>query len=145
MQKNQPEKRKFLPPFSELVDQLTINQIKEVFFHDNHESYAKEIEKICHDLDLLIEEKNLKLTSKMIRQFIIIAQMNLHIWHNKDEMQKHLNNNEKYLQLLKIAHQLNGIRNQMKNALLEDCGDKEASAKRSNFETDGLKGWKVSA
>ncbi len=141
----QPEKRKFLPPFAELMDQLTIHQIKEVLFHDNHESYAKGIKKICHDIDLLIEEKNLKLSSKLIRRIIIIAQMNLHIWHNKDKMQEHLNDNETYLKLLKIAHQLNGIRNQMKNALLEECGDKELSGKKTNFETDGLKGWKVSA
>jgi hypothetical protein len=67
--------------------------------------------------------------------------MNLHIWHNKDLMQT---DETRYNDLLKFAHQLNGIRNQMKNILMEETGDREKSAQRSNFNTDGLEGWEIS-
>ena len=60
--------------------------------------------------------------------------MNLHIWNNKDLMQDNLENDEEYLKLLKLAHQLNGIRNKMKNQLLDIEGTKDESQKKSNFE-----------
>jgi hypothetical protein len=51
---------------------------------------------------------------------------------------------EKYLDLLKLSHQLNGLRNQVKNMLMEEAGDHEKSARRTNFNTDGLEGWGIS-
>lgn len=133
--------RKFLPPFTELIDCLTINQIKEVLIAKNKESYAQEMEKLTHDIDLIVEERGLKLSSRLIRIIIALSQMNLHIWFNKDKMQ---NDPLHYSELLKFAHQLNGIRNQMKNLLLEEAGDREKSAQRTNFNTDGLEGWDIS-
>jgi hypothetical protein len=50
---------------------------------------------------------------------------------------------ENYDQLLKLAHQLNGTRNQIKNKLLELFNEKNLSTSRSNFETDGLENWNV--
>ena len=58
--------------------------------------------------------------------------------YNKDLMQDNLENDEEYLKLLKLAHQLNGIRNKMKNQLLDIEGTKDESQKKSNFETDNL-------
>jgi len=133
--------RQYVVPLSELIDRLTVDQIKEVLLPDGKESYAAEMRKICNDIDLIIAEKNLKLNAHLLRTVIIIAQINLHIWHNKDLMQ---NDESKYNDLLKLAHQLNGIRNKMKNLLLEETGDLEKAAQRSNFNTDGLKGWDVS-
>ncbi len=133
--------RKYLTPFSELVDMMTVDQIKEVLLPDMKESVARQMQDVMHDIDLLIKERDIKLTSRMIRIIIVIAQMNLHIWHNKDEMQK---DESRYSELLNLAHQLNGIRNQMKNLLLEEVGDREKSARRTNFGTDGLEGWDVS-
>ena len=54
-----------------------------------------------------------------MRIIVLISQINLHIWKNKDLMQENLDNSEKYLSLLKLSHQLNGIRNRMKNYILE--------------------------
>ena len=89
-------------------------------------------------MDIIIEKENIKLDSKIIRIIVLISQMNLHIWKNKDLMQENLENNEKYLELLKLAHQLNGIRNKMKNILLDIEGANDESQKKSNFETDNL-------
>lgn len=102
---------------------------------------AEEMGKVAHDIDLIIEERDLKLSARLIRIIIAIAQMNLHIWYNKDKMQ---NDSEKYMDLLKLAHQLNGVRNRMKNILLEEVGDKDKSARKTNYNTDGLEGWDIS-
>ena len=40
-------KRKFLPTINELIDRLSIHQLKEVFIPENKENYAKEIRKIA--------------------------------------------------------------------------------------------------
>lgn len=135
------KERQYLPPLAELVDKLSIDQIKEVLMRGNRQDYAREMEKLSHDIDVIIEERGLVLSARLLRIVIAIAQMNLHIWYNKDRMQA---DPDHYLELLKLSHQLNGIRNQMKNLLLEETGDKEKSARRTNFNTDGLEGWDVS-
>lgn len=133
--------RKFTLPLAELIDRLTIDQIKEVLLPEHKESFSQEMEKLAHDIDLIIAEKGLRLSSRFLRIVIAMAQLNLHIWQNKDRMQE---DPERYLELLKFSHQLNGIRNQLKNLLLEETGDREKSAERSNFNTDGLENWTIS-
>jgi len=133
--------RKFLPPFAELVDRLTVDQIKEVLIPARANACAQEMQQIAHDLDLMISQKDIKLSARLIRMIIVIAQMNLHIWYNKDLMAE---SPDRYLELLKLAHQLNGLRNQVKNLLLEEVGDREKSAQWTNFNTDGLEGWSIS-
>ncbi len=139
--KQNNQDRKYLPTLADLIDSLTINQIKEIKFRDKKSAYEKEIKEICHDIDLVIEEKQIKFSSKFIRIIVIIAQLNLYIWENKDKMQE--GKEENYLQLLKLAHQLNGIRNTMKNELSEEFGEKNPSKKRTNIEADDLKGWEI--
>lgn len=141
---NRPKKkneREYLPTLADLIDALTINQIKELKFHDKKTAYADEIKKICHDIDLLISQKQIKLSAKIIRLITVIAQINLFIWNNKDKMQE---NPEHYNDLLKLSHQLNGIRNKMKNLLLEFSDEGKLGKKRTNLETDDLKGWEIS-
>ena len=135
------KERQHLPTLAELIDCLSIDQIKEVMIPQHKESFAKEMEKLTHDIDLIIEERGLRLSARLVRIIVVIAQMNLHIWYNKDRMQ---DDSEKYMDFLKLSHQLNGIRNQMKNILLEEAGDKERSAQRTNYNTDGLEGWDIS-
>lgn len=132
--------RKYLPALSDLIDALSINQVKEIKL-EKKQSYALEIKKISHDIDMLISQKKIKLSARLIRMVIVIAQINLFIWNNKDKMQEDPKN---YSDLLKVAHQLNGIRNRIKNLLLEISGEVEPSKKRTNVETDDLKGWDIS-
>jgi len=133
--------RQFRLPLAEMIDRLTVNQIKEVLLSKDKESYSREIAQLEHDIDLIIKEKDIKCTARLIRVGIIIGQMNLHIWHHKDMMGI---DPSQYGAFLKLAHQLNGVRNRMKNLLLEITGDAEPSTKRSNTEIDGLQGWDVS-
>jgi len=132
--------RKYLPTLADLIDALSIDQIKEIKL-DNKQSYALEIKKISYDIDMLISQKQIKLSAKLIRMIIVIAQMNLFIWNNKDKMQE---DPKHYNDLLKMAHQLNGIRNRIKNLILEQSDEVEPSKKRTNVETDDLKGWEIS-
>lgn len=132
--------REYLPTLADLIDALSIDQIKEIKLKYK-QSYALEIKKISHDIDLLITQKQIKISAKLIRMIIIIAQMNLFIWHNKDKMQE---DPEHYSDLLKLSHQLNGIRNRIKNLLLQLTNDTEPSKKRTNLQTDDLKGWEIS-
>lgn len=132
--------RKYLPTLADLIDALSIDQIKEIIL-ENKQSYSSEMKKIAHDIDVLISQKQIKLSARLIRMIIVIAQINLFIWNNKDKMR---DDPDHYNDLLRLAHQLNGIRNRIKNLLLELADDLEPSNKRTNVETDDLKGWEIS-
>jgi hypothetical protein len=132
------EERQFLPSLSELLDRLTVTQIKQALLGDKNKDFYNEINKLSNDMDIIIKKENIKLDSRIIRIIVLISQINLHIWKNKDLMQENLDNDKEYLKLLKLAHQLNGIRNRMKNQLLEIEGSNDESQKKSNFETDNL-------
>ena len=128
--------RKYLPTISELIDRLSIVQLKEVFIPEHKEEYAKEIKDIVHDLDELMNWE--KPTGEMIRAIIVLAQMNLHIWHNESEARKGINAEEN----LRLTHGLNGIRNTAKNKLQEFVGgrkDYKVDCLASEFED-----WEVS-
>lgn len=141
MKKNTNVKRTYLPTLADLIDSLTISQLKEVKFHDDTLAYAHELKRICHDIDMLIREKNVRFTSTLIRIITIIAQVNMSIWDNKDKMQEV--KGKHYVKLLTNAHQLNGVRNTMKNKISEMVGDTDPSKKRTNVETDDVKGWRI--
>ena len=132
------KKRKFLPPLAELIDRMTVTQIKLALLKNGKNDFANELKKLEHDIDIIICENNVAVDSNIIRSAIILAQINLHIWINKDKMQTNLENEPEYLRLLKFAHQLNGIRNKIKNSLLNREKIQNESQKKSNLETDGL-------
>jgi len=69
--------RKYLPTISDLIDRLSIIQLKEVFIPEHKKEYAQEIKDIVHDLNELMNWE--KPSGEMIRAIIVLAQMNLHI------------------------------------------------------------------
>lgn len=130
--------RQFLPPLSEIIDRMTVTQIKLNLLEDGKADFKSELQRLSNDIDIILGEKNIPASSELINSIVMLSQLNLHIWQNKDEMQLNLENEPIYLSLLKRAHQLNGFRNQIKNRILLLEGIKDASQIRSNFETDGL-------
>jgi len=74
--------RKYLPTLAELIDRLSIIQLKEVFITENKEEYAKEIQDIVSDIEDILKQDKIVLDSSTIRAIIVLSQMNLHIWHN---------------------------------------------------------------
>ena len=48
------KQRKWLPTLGELIDRLSIHQLKEVFIPENKDNYAKEMNDMVHDIDMRI-------------------------------------------------------------------------------------------
>lgn len=107
------DRRKYLPTLSELIDRLSINQIKEVKISDKKVEYSAEIADIIHDIDLLLKSGNLVLDGESIRAIIILAQYNLHIWHNEANYRAGVKDGNN----LELSHSLNGVRNRAKNII----------------------------
>jgi hypothetical protein len=131
------KQRKYLPTLSELVDRLSIAQLKEVFISEHKVEYAKEIAEICHDIDIMLEEGE-SVTSDTIRAVVVLSQMNLHIWHNETNYRNGVKDGNN----LELTHGLNGIRNTAKNKIQEINGG------RKDYKIDCLaadfKEWEIS-
>ena len=130
--------RKYLPTLSELVDRLSIVQLKEVFISEHKDEYAKEIADIVHNIQVLLDEQGGKITAETIRAIVVLSQMNLHIWHNESNYRKGIKDGNN----LELTHGLNGIRNVAKNRIQEVVGG------RKDYKIDCLaadfKDWDIS-
>ena len=129
--------RKYLPTLSELIDRLSIVQLKEVFIPEHKKEYAEEIGNIVHDIDLLLPESS-EVSGDIIRAIVVLSQMNLHIWHNESNYRKGIKDGNN----LELTHGLNGIRNTAKNKIQEVVGG------RKDYKIDCLaaefKDWEIS-
>lgn len=131
--------RKFLPTISELLDRLSIVQLKEVFIPEHKQEYAKEISEIVHDIQIILDENpDHRMTAEMLRALIVVSQMNLHIWHNESAVRKGIAGPAN----LALTHGLNGIRNTGKNKIQEVFGG------RKDYKIDCIaadfKDWEIS-
>jgi len=131
-------KRKYLPTLSELIDRLSIVQLKEVFIPEHKDEYALEIADIVHDIQAHIDENKSEITAETIRAIVVLSQMNLHIWHNESNYRKGIKDGNN----LELTHGLNGIRNVAKNRIQEVVGG------RKDYKIDCLaadfKDWNIS-
>lgn len=136
------KERKYLPTLGDLVDRLSICQLKEVFISDYKSEYAEEIKNIIHDIDIILEENKGKLDAETIRAIVVLSQMNLHIWHNESNVRKgNVDNNN-----LELTHGLNGVRTTAKNKIQEKVGgrkDWKIDCLAANLKED-YKSWEVS-
>ena len=130
--------RKYLPTLSELIDRLSITQLKEVFISEHKDEYAQEIADIVHDIQAHIDENKSEITAETIRAIVVLSQMNLHIWHNESNYRKGIKDGNN----LELTHGLNGIRNTAKNKIQEVVGG------RKDYKIDCLaaefKDWDIS-
>lgn len=129
--------RKYLPTLAELVDRLSISQLKEVFIPEHKREYAQEIRDILHDIQLILDSCE-KIDAEVIRAVVVLSQMNLHIWHNESNYRKGIKEGNQ----LELTHGLNGIRNTAKNKIQEVVGG------RKDYKIDCLasefKDWEIS-
>jgi len=129
--------RKYLPTLGELIDRLSIVQLKEVKIPKHKEEYAQEISEIVHDINEILEEKP-KVDGEFIRALVVLSQMNAHIWYNEDNAR----NGEDAGNKLMLTHGLNGIRNTAKNKIQElDGGRKDY---KIDCIADEFNEWEVS-
>lgn len=134
-----PNTRHYTFSLADLIDSLTINQIKEVFFQgEKQEICIQAIRQLSHDIDLLIKEKKIRLTGYLVRLIVFISQANLHTWYNKDRMQ---NDKDNYFDLLKFAQEMNGLRNHVRNLLNIIFNELEPSNQKATFLDYSNKMW----
>jgi hypothetical protein len=123
------DQRKYLPTFAELIDRMSICQLKAIFIPDNKEAYDKEIQDIQHDLDQIIRDKDIKLTSELLKATSVVMLANRYIWENESKCR---NGDSQDLELLKLTHSINGVRNVAKNVISKELGE------RVDLKTDCL-------
>jgi len=135
------EKRKYLPTLAELIDRMSISQLKEVFIPEHKEVYTQEIKDIQHDVDLILKENNGVIDAQTIRAIVVLAQTNLHIWHNESNYRKGIKEGNN----LELTHGLNGVRNTAKNKIQEIVGgrkDYKVDCLAAEFQNWGIS-WEV--
>jgi hypothetical protein len=118
-------KRKYLPTLAELIDRMSIVQMKQIFISENAEEYEKEIRNIMHDIDFLLINKEpnneLIFNAKCIRASLLIQFSNRIIWENESKARLGGSDQDK---LLKFTHSINGIRNTAKNIISREIGER---------------------
>ena len=135
------EQRKYLPTLAELIDRLSIVQLKEVFIPEHKEEYAQEIKDIVHDISWLLcqtTERNAPdITGEVVRAIVVLSQLNAHVWYNESAVRKGTGEGN-----LALTHGLNGLRNVAKNKIQEIVGG------RKDYKIDCLaaefKDWTIS-
>jgi hypothetical protein len=132
------KQRKFLPTIAELIDRLSIVQLKEVFITEHKKEYSQEITDIVHDIQLILDENSSEINADIIRAIVVCSQMNLHIWHNEANVRS----GKEGSNMLALTHGLNGIRNTAKNKIQENFGG------RKDYKIDCIaadfKDWEIS-
>ena len=114
--------REYLPTLGELIDRLTICQLKEVKIPNKKSEYGQEIKQIVSDINKIIKESdNLEFDGDLVRAIVVLSQMNTHIWVNEDNARKGDDQGNELL----LTHGLNGIRNTAKNKIQEKIGGRK--------------------
>jgi hypothetical protein len=132
------KERKYLPTLAELIDRLSISQLKEVKIPEHKEEYAQEIADIVHDIQMCLDSSDTPINAETIRAIVVLSQMNAHIWHNESAVRAGTAGPSN----LALTHGINGIRNTAKNKIQEIVGG------RKDYKIDCLaaefKDWEIS-
>lgn len=117
-----PDGRRYLPTLSELVDRLSIVQLKAIFINEHRDAYKEEITLIEHDIDLLLGERpDYRICAKDIRAILVVMLTNRFIWENESKARAGGSEQD---HLLKLTHSVNGQRNTAKNILSKSFGER---------------------
>ena len=133
--------RKWLPSFGELIDRLSIHQLKEVFIPEHKQKYAKDMKDIIFDLDQIIKEDKIIWSGEAIRCIVVISQINTHIWYNESKARK---GEAQDSSLLMLTHGLNGLRNKAINHLLGLLGQIDKQDWKIDCLASEFKDWEIS-
>lgn len=121
--------RKYLPSLADLIDRLTIVQLKMIFIPEHRESYIAERDLIEHDIDMILSGMDKKIGATELRAIIVLMLANRYIWENESQARAGGSAQDK---LLKLTHSINGVRNTAKNVIAEMYGE------RKDFKIDCL-------
>ena len=126
------------PNISELIDILSILQIKEVKVFKNKQNIKKQIKNARSDLKILLKNNQTKLDSKMIRKIFLVGIINLLVWQLKDNMLIEEKNYNKYL---KKALELNTIRNSAYNIMMKNFNEFDETRMRNETLSKLNRNW----
>lgn len=111
--------RVYLPTLGELIDRLTIVQLKVIKLPENRAAYEAELDLIKHDIDLLLLKR--PLDAEGVRAVAMLMLTNQVIWENESKARAGGNEQDKFL---KFTHSINGIRTQAKNVIARQGGER---------------------
>jgi hypothetical protein len=113
--------QKYKLSLGELLDRLSIIQLKECKIPEHKKEYAQEISEILEDIDQSIKSNNVVFDAEMLRDLVILAQYNNHIWINESEARKGNANGAN----LYLSHSLNSIRCTARNKIQGKIGGRK--------------------
>ena len=116
------KRRKYEMTLADLVDRLSIVQLKAIFIPEHSAEYKAEQKLIEHDIDLILGAAKKRLTAQDIRSILIIMLTNRFIWENESKARAGGPEQDK---LLKLTHSINGVRATAKNALSASFGGRK--------------------
>jgi len=135
------QNRKWLPNLAELIDRLSIHQLKEVKLPEHKDKYAAEMKDIVHDIDLMITEHDICMSAQLIRMVVVLSQINAHIWYNESQARQ---GKDSESNLLFLTHGLNGIRNRVMNLILSETGQTHKQDWKTDCLAAEFKDWEIS-
>lgn len=135
------DSRKFLPGLGDLIDLMTVTQLRLVRSRANIAEDTKLHQDLKSDISLILDGLDLDWAS-LVERVVYLSLLNAEIWELKDKMSLSEEGSEDYSANLTLAHQLNGYRNRIRNELnsLQTKGSAVALV-RSNTDPDGLVRW----
>jgi len=119
--------RKYLPTLAELIDRLSIVQLKAIYIPENAAAYNAERALIEHDIDMLLSPEAVDardwthLTAKDVRAIMVVMLSNNTIWMNESKARAGGEDQDK---LLKFTHSINGVRNTAKNMIASSVNER---------------------
>lgn len=122
------KERRFLPGIADLIDRLSIVQLKAIFIPQHKAEYMSERADIEHDIDLILEEGR-PLNAAAVHAIMVVMLANRFIWENESKARLGGAEQDK---LLKLTHSINGVRNSAKNQLAAIVGG------RLDYKVDSL-------
>lgn len=125
--------RQYLPTFADLVDRLTIVQLKEIFIPEHAAEYRHERGLIQHDLDVFHLGGGATFDAECLRLVCLLMLTNRYIWENESKARAGAGSQD---HLLKLTHSINGVRNAAKNALSRAIGESRVDHKLDCFAAD---------
>lgn len=115
--------RKYLPTLSDLIDRLSIVQLKAIFNPAKRDEYRLELKDIEHDIDVILNYQfntfGKSLCAADVRAILVLMLANRTIWQNEAAVRDGTGEGD-----LRLTHSLNGRRNEAKNRIARSMGER---------------------
>lgn len=134
------ETRKFFPGLGDLIDLMTVTQLRLARSGANIEADKQLHKDLKSDISIVLQGLDIDWSS-LIERVVSISHLNAEIWDLKDRMSLVEDGTPMYADSLALAHQLNGYRNTIRNDLNKLQGGQSPALVRSNTGSDGLERW----